>query len=209
MLQFSAASRCFLREPSLDYFFPPRHRPISDEMLERQIRDRGSCFILVDFPAPAVVDDVLFPQLRKAEESTRSLLERHGFRLLRSDVGSSDGRAYLLFELEVWELPIVQIRLGPPVWEDEHLTRFLDAHPETLSGPYIAKGRAAVEVPRKYTSARDLLDGELPNLSLGRHLSASVRQGYTIYVGPELAEKRDAEFRTFLAGYLRARLRIC
>jgi tRNA nucleotidyltransferase (CCA-adding enzyme) len=138
-----------------------------------------------------------------------SLLEKNDFRLLRSDVGSSDGRAYLLFELEVWKLPAVHRRLGPPVWEEEHLSRFVAAHPEALSGPYIARGRAAVEIPRKYTSARDLLERELPNLSLGKHLAASVRQGYIIYVGLELAKKRDPEFRTFLARYLMARLRIC
>lgn len=208
MLQFSAASRCFLRDPGLAYFFPPEHRPISDEMLHRQIRDRGSCMIMVDFQAPPVVEDVLYPQLRKAEEAAMSLLEKNDFRLLRSDVGSSDGRAYLLFELEVWKLPAVHRRLGPPVWEEEHLSRFVAAHPEALSGPYIARGRAAVEIPRKYTSARDLLERELPNLSLGKHLAASVRQGYIIYVGLELAKKRDPEFRTFLARYLMARLRI-
>jgi tRNA nucleotidyltransferase (CCA-adding enzyme) len=209
MLQFSAASRCFLRDPGTAYFFPKRQLPISDGMLERQIQERGSCLILVDISAPAIVDDVLFPQLRKAEESARSILEKNGFRLLRSDVGCSDGRAYILFELVVWELPIVQIRLGPPVWEDEHLSRFVDAHPEALSGPYIANGRAAVEVPRRYTTARDLLDRELPKLSLGKHLSASVREGYTIYKGRELTKKKDLEFRIFLAEYLKARLRIC
>jgi tRNA nucleotidyltransferase (CCA-adding enzyme) len=209
MLQFSAASRCFLRDPGLDHFFPQEIAPISDEMLHRQIWDRGSCFILLDFAAPPVVDDVLFPQLRKAEESATSLLEKNGFRLLRSDVGSGDGRAYMLFELEVWELPRVQSRLGPAAWEEEHLSRFVAAHPRALSGPYITKGRAAVEIPRRYTTARDLLERELQNLSLGKHLSASVGQGYCIYVGPELAEKRNPEFRIFLAGYLRARLRIC
>jgi tRNA nucleotidyltransferase (CCA-adding enzyme) len=209
MLQFSAASRCFLRDPELSYFFPPEPSPISDEMLLRRIQERGSCFVLVDFQAPPVVEDVLFPQLRKAEEAAKSLLEKNGFRLLRSDVGSSDGRAYLLFEFEVWSLPAVQIRLGPPVWEEEHLSRFVASHPEALSGPYIAKGRAAVQVPRKYTSARALLEREIPNLSTGKHLAASVRQGYTIYSGLELAKKRDPEFRTFLGAYLTTKLRIC
>jgi len=209
MFQFAAASRCFLAKPGLEFFFPPPREPLSDEELQAQIKERGSCLILIDFQAPAVVEDVLFPQLRKAEESVTALLERNGFRLLRSDVGIYSDRAVILIEMEVWEISSVARRTGPPVWEAEHLSRFLAAHPETLSGPYIAKGRAVVELPRKYTHARDLLATEMGTLSLGRHLSLAVRREHKIYVGLELAGIEDKGFRVFLAEYFRPRVWIC
>jgi len=209
MLQFSAASRCFLAEPSLDFFFPDPVAPLSDDELAAQINERKSLLILVDFQAPAVVEDVLFPQLRKAEESVKALLERYGFRMLRSDVVSYRDRAAILIEMEVWELSRVCRRCGPPVWEAAHQSRFLAAHPLPLSGPYIADGRSLVETARKFTRAEDLLAAEIGNISLGRHLSSAIRCGHNIYVGFGLASIKDEDFRIFLARYFQAKNRIC
>lgn len=209
MFQFSAASRCFLRQPAMDFFFPSVVEPLSDQELLIHLHDRKSCLILLEFTAPAVVEDVLFPQLRKAEESVRALMERGGFSMLRSDVGSYGKKAFLLFELEVWSLPKVSRRIGPPVWEAEHLSRFLSVHPAPLSGPYIEDGRAVVELPRKYTLASDLLVAELSRLSLGKHLGRAVQEGHNIYVGPDLVGIKDRGFRVFMAQYLKAKTRIC
>jgi len=49
--------------------------------------------ILLEFAAPDVVEDVLYPQLRKAEGSIKALLERNGFSMLRSDVSTYRDRA--------------------------------------------------------------------------------------------------------------------
>jgi tRNA nucleotidyltransferase (CCA-adding enzyme) len=209
MFQFVAASRCFLQHPELEFFFPADVKPLSEEELLMCIDKRGSTLILIEFQAPAVVEDVLFPQLRKAEEAVKALLERSGYSLLRSDVGSYGNKAALLFELDVWKLPRVAKRMGPPVWEAEHLSRFLAAHPHIISGPYIKGGRAVVELPRRYTSARDLLASEVNNLSLGRHLTEAVRKGHNIYVGEELAGIKEGDFRAFITRYLKAETRIC
>jgi tRNA nucleotidyltransferase (CCA-adding enzyme) len=213
MLQFTAAARCFLKEPDMTFFFPPDQKPISDQNLLKQVQERGSTILLLDFEAPPMVEDVIFPQLRKAEESIRAMFKRNGFSVLRSNVDchSVDGvnRARMLFELDVWELPRIIRREGPPVWEAEHLSRFLSSHLLTSSGPYIEDGRAIIEVQRKYTRASDLLEKEVCTLSLGKHLTIQVQKGHNIYVGPELVQVRDQGFRTFMAGYLTARFRMC
>ena len=98
-----------------------------------QINARGTMLILLEFAAPDVVEDVLYPQLRKAEESIKALLERNGFSLLRSDVSTYRDRAVMLFEMEVWQLSKACRRIGPPVWQADHLSRFLAAHPRCLS----------------------------------------------------------------------------
>jgi tRNA nucleotidyltransferase (CCA-adding enzyme) len=209
MFQFVAASRCFLRCPKLEFFFPSNVEPLSDEELLTCIQERGSTLILIEFQAPDVVDDILFPQLRKAEDAMKALLERYNFSFLRSEVGCYGGKAVMLFELDVWQLPSVSRRTGPPVWEAEHLSRFLEAHPHTLSGPYIEGGRAVVEIPRKVTSARDLLASEINNLSLGRHLTKAAAGGHNIYVGRELVGIKERDFRVLMARYLKAEARIC
>lgn len=209
MFQFVAASRCFLRRPEREFFFPSNVEPLSDEELLTRIQERGSTLILIEFQAPDVVDDILFPQLRKAEEAVKALLEKYNFSFLRSDVGCYGGKAAMLFELDVWQLPRVSRRMGPPVWEAEHLSRFLEAHPHTLSGPYVEGGRTMVEIPRKFTSARDLLASEINNLSLGKHLTKAAARGHNIYVGRELVGIKETDFRVLMARYLKAEARIC
>jgi tRNA nucleotidyltransferase (CCA-adding enzyme) len=208
MLQFAGAARSFLAEPKLDFFFPASLDPLSDEELIALINARGTMPILLEFAAPDVVEDVLYPQLRKAEGSIKALIERNGFSLLRSDVSTYRDRALMLFEMQVWQLSKTCPRIGPPAWEADHLSRFLAAHPRPLSGPYIANGKVVVEEARQYTSARDLLAEEIANLSLGKHLSASIREGHNIYAGRELLSIKDEGFRIFLAHYFQAKFRI-
>jgi tRNA nucleotidyltransferase (CCA-adding enzyme) len=209
MLQFAASARCFIKGPSLDFFFPGRIRPLADEELIKIMEERKSAFILLEISAPPVVQDILYPQLRKAEEAIRALLTRNGFSVMRSDVESTEGLAWVLFELDVWELPRIMRRFGPPIYEDDHLSRFISSHPQPISGPYVEGGRAVVEVKRKYTKAWDLLEGEMSKLSLGKHLAAEVQKGHRIYIGPTLVKIKAPELRIFLARYFSRRQGIC
>ncbi|HPJ30277.1 MAG TPA: CCA tRNA nucleotidyltransferase [Methanothrix sp.] len=85
MFTFVAASRLFLEEPDLDFFFPTPVLPLSDDRLREVISDRRSTLVLLEFAGPDQVEDVVFPQLRKAEQSVCALLDRSGFSVLRSD----------------------------------------------------------------------------------------------------------------------------
>ena len=208
MLQFAASARSFIDRPDPDFFFPKPPVPLSDREIEARIEERGTLPLLIEFAAPDVVEDVLYPQLRKAESSVRALLQRKGFSILRSDVLAYGNCAALLLEMEVWQLSRACRREGPPVWQADHISRFLAAHPRILSGPYIKEGRVMLEEERHYANAADLLAAELPRLSLGRHLSASIRRGCKIYRGMELLDVRDDGYRVFLAEYYQARFRI-
>jgi len=223
MFKFVAASRLFLEVPRLDFFFPPPISPLSDDELRDRIAKRESTLILLEFAAPDQVEDVVFPQLRKAEQSVRALLDRNGFSVMRSDVdwhrnippeggdvGGSEGCGLLriFLELSVASLPRVERRIGPPVWEAEHAKKFTASHPEPLSGPYVEGGRVVVEVTRRFVDAPELLSSQVPNLSLGRHLGPELRRWYKIYVGQEILEVGDPEFRAFLARYFSARDRV-
>jgi len=230
MFTFVAASRLFLEEPGMEFFFPPPVFPLTDDELREAISDRKSTLVLLEFAGPDQVEDVVFPQLRKAEQSVCALLDRSGFSVLRSDAdwhrgarsevrdGETAGRRpetfggcgviRMLFELSVAVLPRVERRVGPPVWEAEHAKKFVKSHPEPLSGPYVEDGRLVVEVARKFVEGPELLRKRVGGLSLGRHLGPELRRGYKIYVGQEILEVGDPEFRVFLARYFSARLMV-
>ena len=226
MLLLAAAARLFLEKPDPDFFFPSPPLPLKDEELREELERRKSTLLLLEFPAPDQVEDVIFPQLRKAEESIRALFDRNGFSVLRSDAdwhrdatfeppgtdGGEEsqlcGAIRILFELEVAILPKVERRVGPPAWEAEHTKKFIATHPEPFSGPYVRGGRVVVEVARKYVEASDLLSERAASLSLGRHLGPALRRGYNIYEGEEILNIIDPEFRSFMAGYFSARQKV-
>lgn len=222
MFTFVAASRRFLEKPELEFFFPEAISPLSDEDLREEMAKRKSSLLLLEFAAPDQVEDVVFPQLKKAEQSICALLDRNGFSVLRSsadwhkavpagtdkgevDGSESCGSIRMLFELSVATLPRVERRTGPPVWEAEHAEKFVSSHPEPLSGPYIEDGWVVVETARKFREARELLSARVASLSLGRHIGPELKRGYNIYGDQEILKVRDPEFRAFMARYFSAR----
>lgn len=213
MAEFTTSSRCYLADPEMEFFLPPMPASLTREVLAERMRDRGTRFILVEFRAPDMVDDVIFPQLRKAEASVRALLEREGFAVLRNDVDVStrkDGKlARMLFEQLIWELAPIKKHIGPPVWDPVHLQRFVSGNALPITGPYIEEARAVVEVRRRHTKAVDLLRLELPGLSLGKHIGASIRSEFRLYSGEEILEIDDPSLREFLSRYLNRSVRIC
>ncbi len=214
MFRFAAAARSFLNLPLMEYFFPLTVEPLTDEELIGWLKRRKSTIILAEFGAPDQVEDVIFPQLRKAEQAVLNLFERNGFLTLRSDVDlhtdiGGTGLVRMVFELEVGRLPKVRKHVGPFIWDAKNVERFVSHHPEPISGPYVEDGRAVVEVARKYTTAIELLKSQMTTLSMGKHLSQEMQRGYKIYLDHELVQVRDEEFRRFLARYFSAREEIC
>ncbi len=197
--EFIDACRRFLKSPSLESFFPPPVRPINKNELERLLSRRGTLLMAVAFKAPDIVEDTLYPQLRKAEGSLVRLLERHEFKVYRSDVWSDD-RSAIVLEMLVWELPAVERHPGPPVQEREHCEKFKEKYPAA----YVMGCRYAADVPRRYTTAQGLIRDRLPSCGLGRHVAVSVGEGFDILPGAEVL-RLGPEFAAFLAGFMRER----
>ncbi|MGC9443678.1 MAG: CCA tRNA nucleotidyltransferase [Candidatus Methanospirareceae archaeon] len=173
------AAREFLAEPSTDFFTLYREEPMSAVEFMDIVRERGTQFVLVAFKTPAVVEDILFPQLRKAETSVNNLMKRYGFQVYRSDVYAEGDKAFLLFELLVWELPRIKKHIGPPVTSAYHATKFKEQY-RASHRLFIEDGRYVVEVARKHTDAVSLLKTELRSCSLGKQLRESIDKGYDV-----------------------------
>src|SRR5207253_1098008 len=76
----------------------------------------GTVIVLEGPPAPALTEDVLYPQLRKAHRSFADLLHRSAFQVFDSRFDLVGKEALFLFELEVASLPKASRHEGPPVW---------------------------------------------------------------------------------------------
>jgi tRNA nucleotidyltransferase (CCA-adding enzyme) len=178
------AARDFLAHPSKEFFSPRKGKPMSRAEFMRLMKERGTEFVMVLFEAPDVVEDILFPQLRKAEASVTNLIDRNGFKVYKSDVSVEGDKAFLLFELVIWTLPRIKKHVGPPVTSKYHSEQFKSKY--TASPLFIENGRYLVEVERKYTDVVSLLKNELSACSLGKNVSESIERGYEVLRNKEI-----------------------
>jgi tRNA nucleotidyltransferase (CCA-adding enzyme) len=196
--EFVDACRRFLKAPSIDFFFPPPAEPMRKGPLEGLLASRGTKLFAITFKAPDIVEDTLYPQLRKAEDSLAKLLERHEFKTYRTDIWSGD-RSAIVLEMLVWELPAIERHLGPPLDEREHCEKFIEKYPDA----YIMGCRYVVDIPRKYDTAVELINALLKSCGLGKHVCASIGQGFDILQNENVLEL-GPEFARFLTKFLHA-----
>lgn len=189
----------FLKNPDESYFHPHIPEPLGDTELGDIISERGTSIIGVEFEAPAVVEDVLFPQLYKLEESCLEMMERYDFRVYNSGVWAKE-RAVVLYELESSKLPDVKKHTGPMVGANEHAFTFKSKYQTAskFSNVYIHNGRYIVEIPRKYSNARKLIESGILKCSLGKHIGVSMKKKFNVMENLEILKITDEEFRKFL-----------
>jgi len=192
--EFVYASKCFLRAPSMSFFFPPPRR-VSRQEVAAMLAARGTVLLGLRFPAPGVVDDILYPQLRKAHRLLRRQLEVAGFRVLGGGVHAGR-RCHLFFELLEATLPEAHLHLGPPV-NSSHEERFLSMHSSELSKPFILNGRWAVFVRRRHLRAEELLrqflTGELRSKGIPVHVAEGMQQSLEVVSGEECLDEEALE----------------
>jgi len=196
---FIDAARDFLACPDASFFLLAKEKEMSKAEFVELIKERGTELVMVLFEAPDVVEDVLFPQLRKAEASVKSMIERNGFTVYRSDVSVGGDKAFLVFELLVWRLPEVKRHVGPPVTLKHHSEQFKSKYKPFSFGKKIENGRYVVDVKREYTDAVELLRNELKSCGLGKQVSEAIDNGYEVLKNEEILffEGLGSFFREF------------
>ena len=201
-------ARAVLAEPSVEAFFSAPRDPLSADAVREHVAGRATTPVALVFDAPDVVEDDLYPQLRRSLAGIGDELDRRGFSVFRratwaGDVDDPDARAVLFFELAVAELPAVERHEGPPVHVREHADEFYEAYADDphVYGPYVDGDRYVVERPREFTSAIDLLGSDAVfDVRLGVDVADSLRAGYDVLVGEEVAALADG-FGVELAEY--------
>jgi tRNA nucleotidyltransferase (CCA-adding enzyme) len=211
---FEAASRAFIKNPSLDFFYPPPTSKLSLKELKRKLENHGSSILFLVFGKVNAVPDVLWGQLYKSQRSLRKLIQLNDFNVLRDAAWSDEKHLNVfIFELEQRTISPVKRHVGPPLERKQECEKFLAKHLNgsgTLVGPYVDGGRWVVQIRRKYVDAVDLLSESLKNGGKGsgvaEKLSESIRRGFRVLADDEISKvysENDvfAEFLTqFIAG---------
>jgi tRNA nucleotidyltransferase (CCA-adding enzyme) len=197
---FVHAAREYLQKPSERFFFPRPLKPLTVPKLRSIAKRRGGGLLAVSIPAPAVTEDVLYPQLRKAHRAFLDVFRRDEFRVFDSRFDLVGKEAIFLFEFAVDALPRASRHEGPPVWV-KNAKAFLDKwqrNPRTIAGPFIQGDRWVVDVTRDVTTAPALVKATWRDLSLGKDLDKAARRSLRIHSGADALRAASAEAWTRL-----------
>ncbi|KOX93404.1 tRNA CCA-pyrophosphorylase [Haloarcula rubripromontorii] len=201
-------ARDLLAEPRASLFTEDDPAPFTAADIEAAVSQRETTPVALRFAAPDVVDDQLWPQLRKSLGGLCSELDRRGFEVLRSaafvegdngaeeapDGESQERDAVLLLEFAVAQRPAVERHEGPPVHVREHASGFFEKYDDNseVAGPFIDGGRYVVERPRVFTTATGFLSSDaVYEVGLGPRIESALESGYDVLVGTDIATLAD------------------
>lgn len=156
-MKFVSAAKQFAARRSIKFFFPPEKKPLDSKQL-RALQQRETKFIALTMKRPDIIDDVLYPQLRRAMGRLAALLEHNEFHVLRA-FEFAERDPIIVFELEVWSLPAVKKMIGPPIFSEKHSNEFLIKY--SKNSVYVSDNMWVAEIQRKHKTAVELLNSFL------------------------------------------------
>lgn len=183
LLRFIHASRQYLKGPSERFFFPREQGVWTVEKIKAVAGERLKNTLAISFPKLDLIDDVVYPQLRKSVAAITAHLERAEFEVEKSTI-HVDTATHLLFELSTISLPKQRKHRGPPV-NSENVGQFLAKWRSLgLSAPYVESGRWYVMVEREFTRADEFLRARLSSITLGKDVKS--QGSFVVRAGDEL-----------------------
>lgn len=169
------AAEAYLRGPTVRFFEVRPRSPLSKEAAMVRIRARGTHVTVAVLPRPGLVDDTLFPQVRKAARAVAEELSRSDFSVLGEASAVDPDSVVIVVELSHPRRPDVRVQDGPPAGVDRagnFLEKWGPAGPHVLQGPYVRPdGSLGVDTHRAERDAEAVLRAVFPRLSLGKDLT--------------------------------------
>lgn len=146
----------FLEKPDIGFFFPTETKSNRKE-IDNKLKRRGKVLI-VEFGKPDLIDDILFPQLRKIKRRIENKLQRNEFKLFDSGIYVGQEKVRLVFDLSVWQLPQAKKQLGPRIFHNQnHLEQFKDKYERV----WVEDSRLVTIIERDQKKAKKLLENFL------------------------------------------------
>jgi tRNA nucleotidyltransferase (CCA-adding enzyme) len=182
--RFTLACERFVMRPTARQFYPVSEK-VEIAKMRKLIKARGSKLLLIRFDRPGVIDDVLWPQLRRTASRLKDIMHEYDFLVLdwgvHSDLADFTklrrakaqaktdkpvpknrkvGTSYMMLEMGVWKLPKIRKVIGPPVFIKQRATEFKKKY-QGLGRVWVEGNKLAAEVSRQYLDARAKLEDTL------------------------------------------------
>ncbi len=163
--------RCwrFRQNPGI-HFFEEEEYEYTEFGLKQEI-DKRAEFLVLEFENPEDVEDIVYPQMRKAMRRLEQVLGKQDFRIFESGFHIGD-KTRIFFEMER-ELPEIEEIKGPKVFHGEdHLAQFSGKYDNI----FVKDDRLYAKVEREYTDAKNLLQDFLEENAEERGIPGKVAE---------------------------------
>jgi tRNA nucleotidyltransferase (CCA-adding enzyme) len=181
LYKFITLSNAFLENPSLRFFF---------KKSEKKFKSKAKLkTITVKFKKPRVVEDILYPQLKKTEKFLKNQLEKD-FQVLDSDSFYDDENAFIVFILNKLETENFRKLAGPPAGRWVEVKKFISKHKPFRK--YVEGDRIVIFEERRVERAIDLIKRQLRARGVGSFLRKNI-------LNAEVTERKGKEIEKFLS----------
>ena len=198
---FEKACKEYLIKPSITFFFPHKIQPWSIVKIKDEIKMQKSQYIGLKFDKPDIIDENLYPQIRKAARSITQTCKRYGFTIydVKFYIDEQGETVYIIIKTEIEPISKTLKHLGPPTKLKTNADEFINKwknNPRVTKKPYEEKGRLYVEIIRDYVDIKQFLEVQIKNLSLGKNIDLIINKKYSILKAEDLFKDNLKEFWT-------------
>lgn len=216
-VKFSESCKLLLSKPSERLFFLPK-KAYTAAIFKKKAQTRATQILFVKTSRPTegkeiIVDDILYPQLKKTAKRLAGILKENDFRVLGFDVWSDEKTCGVLLELEVWELPNIRRIIGPPISIKKHSEEFLKKYSKARI--LVEDSTWVAEAPRKFMSAKTKIHHsisvplkDLLSKGIASHMAASFSKGFFIFENSQISKLlKNKGFGEFLFEYFEGKVK--
>ncbi len=210
--KFKESAKSFLKVPSEKYF--RLDRKVSIRELESSLNKRKTRMLAVVFRRPDVVDDVIYPQMRRSAKRIKNMLEDADFRVMGHEVFCDKRDCIIFTELEVWSLPKIKKLIGPPTFSKRHSDEFTKKY--SGRGRIWVEGSSLVtEVKREHTDAGKFLakvlktgKKQLHDTGIASYVAESLPKGFSVLTDSGVIRKAGSNngFALMLSNYFKNKI---
>ncbi|MDD4250635.1 MAG: CCA tRNA nucleotidyltransferase [Candidatus ainarchaeum sp.] len=200
------ASKKFLENPSINFFFPTKIKPWNKKHVKAMLEKKELIGVKFDFPKN-ILEDLVWGQLRRFLKKNSNTLKQTGFEILREKMWSNSKEVWFIFELNTLNLQKSKKIIGPKVNDNENVEKFLQ-NKKILSGPRIEENRIIIEIERKETNVIKILKNYLKTEKKKETIAIKrALKNYKILTEKDLLKEYKGEFKTFFTNYLEGKER--
>jgi len=198
---FIKACTEYLKKPNITFFFPNKTKPWPLDKIKSKIKQQECQYVGIKFIKPEIIDENLYPQVRKAARSIWDACERNDFTVYDTTFHIEDKEKiiYIIVKTKDEKLSETVEHMGPPVKLKQNTDDFLKKWKEdsrVIKKPYEKNKRVYVEIKRDFTDIKQFLKAKIKDLSMGKHIDKIVKKKYTIIDKENLFKANLAIFWT-------------
>ena len=167
LAMFIHAAREYLKRPSQNFFFPLPKKIHDVAYANEYFIKRNTNAIIVELDRPDLIDDNLYPQVRKTIDGLSAILKKESVVIFDSAYHLTDDKVQLVLEVEDLKMPSIILHQGPPVWS-ANSESFLSKWDKNSFAPYIENGIWNVIILREDRDVGKYIEKNLKNAALGK-----------------------------------------